>query len=853
MTALCVLCVALSATAQEISKYVSVAPAPDWVLAVELDASRSAQSDGVDYLLVDRQDTYTPDRAQRYRRFATRYNTPVALEDWADFSIRFDPTFERIVLHSVGIWRDGVRRDILDLSQMDIFRSETDREQLIYNGEMELSYILPDIRVGDVLDYAFTIEGQNPAIGAHFESWAQHEYGVATRFLRDRYRVPTGTTVTLQPYANAPAPKIAQEDGITTFTWTARDTPARESEDDIPTGAIVLPQTQLSSFESWAEVGQHFAPFYEPPIALPDELQKLAARIMQQHGHPEARLRAALDFVQRDIRYLGIELGQGGYIPRPPGTTLARRFGDCKDMVLLLNTLLGALGIEAQPLLVNLEITSAVADRAPSYGTFDHVITMAKIGDDTFFVDPTRGVQLGDLRHLASTDFGHGVVISADSPGMVDATPIEPEFLQVFEDRYELVAGTDDLIFTNVSEYFGDEAEQMHAGIAEHGLPALERNFLEYYEGLFAQIEALGPMEMELFEDQAKLRLTSRYKITDGWDASDDPDWDSQLDLHPYDLINALPELPDGPRTYPFAIAHPVRIKHDIVAALDDSWEIEADRGLEATESFVYKDQHTFRDGTFRRSQSYVTRSGNVQPGAYDKTRAALTRIEDGISYYFYDTRSSFPALPAAPEWVEEEEDLASIYFFVAALISLLGAYLRRNADTAWRGAQVYYPVSASKFLILNVVSVGAYYLFWSYKNWLWVKEIEGKKLSPFWRGLFSSFSNFWLFPRMVRHAPELRTPLSSMAILLAAVIFAASVAETYISNRAPSLWVVWLSLLFPALPLPAVLHVLRLNDGQEQEGRESPVALNSRFDWPVIAFILLWLPVFALFAMGVM
>jgi hypothetical protein len=183
----------------------------------------------------------------------------------------------------------------------------------------------------------------------------------------------------------------------------------------------------------------------------------------------------------------------------------------------------------------------------------------------------------------------------------------------------------------------------------------------------------------------------------------------------------------------------------------------------------------------------------------------------------------------------------------------LLGAYLRRNVDTAWRGAQVYHPVSALKFLILNVVSVGAYSLFWSYKNWLWVKEVEGKKLSPFWRGLFSNFSNFWLFPRMVRQDPDLRTPLSSIAILLAAVIFVAGVAEHYISIRAPGLWAVWLSLLFPVLPLPAVLHVLRLNEGTQHEGRESPVVLNSRFDWAAIGFALLWLPVFALIAVGVL
>jgi len=87
-------------------------------------------------------------------------------------------------------------------------------------------------------------------------------------------------------------------------------------------------------------------------------------------------------------------------------------------------------------------------------------------------------------------------------------------------------------------------------------------------------------------------------------------------------------------------------------------------------------------------------------------------------------------------------------------------------------------------------------------------------------------------------------------------VIFAAGVADFYIPDNAPALWpglwpglwIVWLSLLFPVLPLPAVLHVLRLNEGKERD-----VALNSRFDWPVIGFVLLWLPVFSLSAVGVL
>ncbi|WP_163602946.1 transglutaminase domain-containing protein, partial [Klebsiella pneumoniae] len=41
--------------------------------------------------------------------------------------------------------------------------------------------------------------------------------------------------------------------------------------------------------------------------------------------------RAIFDWVSRNIRYFGIFLGNGGYIPRSAATVLVDKYGDCKD------------------------------------------------------------------------------------------------------------------------------------------------------------------------------------------------------------------------------------------------------------------------------------------------------------------------------------------------------------------------------------------------------------------------------------------------------------------------------------------------------------------------------------------
>lgn len=42
------------------------------------------------------------------------------------------------------------------------------------------------------------------------------------------------------------------------------------------------------------------------------------------------KIEKIFDFVQ-SLRYVAIELGQGGYVPSRPGVVLRRMYGDCKD------------------------------------------------------------------------------------------------------------------------------------------------------------------------------------------------------------------------------------------------------------------------------------------------------------------------------------------------------------------------------------------------------------------------------------------------------------------------------------------------------------------------------------------
>lgn len=191
--------------------------------------------------------------------------------------------------------------------------------------------------------------GKNPAIGPHFGGGFQHRYAVPVQHLHQRLLVPAGTELHIDSFGDVEAPMISQIGDQTEYSWDAWDLPALTIDSNLPPTHLGFPTTLFSTFKNWNTVGAYFAPFYDVSTLSSEKVRQIASDIRSEHQLHQTRLRAALDFVQREIRYLGIELGQGGYIPRKPDEVLRNRFGDCKDMTLLLIAILAELEIEAVP------------------------------------------------------------------------------------------------------------------------------------------------------------------------------------------------------------------------------------------------------------------------------------------------------------------------------------------------------------------------------------------------------------------------------------------------------------------------------------------------------------------------
>jgi hypothetical protein len=131
-----------------------------------------------------------------------------------------------------------------------------------------------------------------------------------------------------------------------------------------------VPPDGRSPFVDWATTAQWMAGLFRQPEGERPLVQATLAELRASSDD----IVESVALLARELRYYAIELGWGGYVPRPPETTLRRSFGDCKDKAQLMITLLGGAGLEAYPVLVIAPSDGYVPDELPSPFQFNHAI-----------------------------------------------------------------------------------------------------------------------------------------------------------------------------------------------------------------------------------------------------------------------------------------------------------------------------------------------------------------------------------------------------------------------------------------------------------------------------------------------
>ncbi|HET9227674.1 MAG TPA: DUF3857 domain-containing transglutaminase family protein, partial [Thermoanaerobaculia bacterium] len=360
--------------------------------------------EGVIVLFADARYEYDEQgRATRVRRMVYRIVGTSADSDWSEISDRWSPWYqERPELKARVVTPDGT---VHLLDPATFADSATHQEPEMFEDGRILRAPLPAISPGAVVETEETSRDKAPFFDRGTVEMLPVRMLVPVRHIRIAVEAPSA--LPLRHVARALPPEGTREeilDGRRRLTFEYRDI-AAFGEDDfelgIPSDVPWLSYVGFSTAPSWSEVAKRYSEIVEEAIRKSDSDEALRS-FLRAANAPGKTPRETLDrILQRmgsEIRYTGIELGEGSIIPRTPAETLRRKFGDCKDKAVLLTALLRKLDIPAHVALLRAgEYLPEVEESLPGMGSFNHAIVVVP-GEPAIWIDPTdRYARAGEL------------------------------------------------------------------------------------------------------------------------------------------------------------------------------------------------------------------------------------------------------------------------------------------------------------------------------------------------------------------------------------------------------------------------------------------------------------------------
>lgn len=383
------------AAAQEVER----APVPAWVLpAPRIETSASSDDAPIRILAADEQVRIDAEGVHTYQMRRLKVQTRQGLPLVSTVSGEFSPPRERLVVHSIRIIRGDEVIDALEGQTFQTLRRENNLEASMLDGRLTATLQPRDLRVGDILETAFTIHDDGGVLAPHREYLTALIVGFPVEFYRLRLTWPADMALRAQALTPWEATRAQRVGGDFVFEIQERNLAPEHVPNNLP-ARFRTREIQVTDMTAWSDVADLMVPLYVQAATLEADspLHAEIERIRAAHDTPQARAAAALRLVQDDVRYLALSMGEGGYVPMTADEVWRSRYGDCKGKTALLLALLHGLGVEAEAALVSTTTGDGMPDRLPAVGWFDHVLVRATIDGAIYWMD---GARVGD-RDLA--------------------------------------------------------------------------------------------------------------------------------------------------------------------------------------------------------------------------------------------------------------------------------------------------------------------------------------------------------------------------------------------------------------------------------------------------------------------
>ncbi|HEY9045744.1 MAG TPA: DUF3857 domain-containing protein [Ohtaekwangia sp.] len=230
-------------------------------------------------------------------------------------------------------------------------------------------------------------------------------------------------------------PKTFAVDSKDVLEWTFENIKPEKFEKTGPDLARVVPNIAVAptafefdnyagKMDSWENFGKWIVDLNKDRDILPEQTKRRLQEITKNAKTTEEKVRIVYEYLQSKTRYVGIQLGIGGYQPFEASVVDQTGYGDCKALSNYMVAMLKEIGIKANYILIRAGRNQPAMDIAFPSSQFNHAVVAVPSATDTLWLECTS--QTNPFGYMGSFTGDRYALMITENGGKVVKTPRYP-------------------------------------------------------------------------------------------------------------------------------------------------------------------------------------------------------------------------------------------------------------------------------------------------------------------------------------------------------------------------------------------------------------------------------------------
>ncbi|HEY1199836.1 MAG TPA: transglutaminase domain-containing protein, partial [Niastella sp.] len=224
-------------------------------------------------------------------------------------------------------------------------------------------------------------------------------------------------------------PETAEEGDYKTYRWTIKNLPAIKHEagavSPYPYVMLAPNRFKFDDFEgdlsSWKNFGSWYANLYKGLDKLPPDRVAFFKDMVKDIPDNHDKIKKLYEYMQKNFRYVSIQLGIGGLRPFSAEFTDKKKYGDCKALSNCMKAMLSAVGINSYSAVINAGKNAVAMDSDFPSKFSNHVILCVPLQKDTVWLECTSNTN--DYNVLGPFTENRNALLITENGGVLVATP----------------------------------------------------------------------------------------------------------------------------------------------------------------------------------------------------------------------------------------------------------------------------------------------------------------------------------------------------------------------------------------------------------------------------------------------